>query len=313
MKKHNNYANYNFSDYSEITGDALYTINGGAQVENTMEGVANAKPGDTIIRNDGSPYTLNQGDINWSNQQLGGSNTTTATTTNSSSTKNYTPTGPSGSSSNSTQKTSSSTAQTTQRQTYNNTNIDIPEDIKNNPNAYAYYMSLQAKAIEAGDSIKYKDYNVMGVGKMATKKSLYGAPTDSRRVTSPKGYREDADPKEHTGIDIGALVAGVKGDNIYSVENGTVRRNGKTDSKSTRLEIWLPNGDTAVYMHGDFLDFKTGDIIEKGQVLGSMSDKGCKGQVHLHFEIRTQGVYTKLASEAPDPLTVLPKDYQLQY
>ena len=35
MKNHSNFGIYDFSDYSEITGDALYQINGGAQIENS--------------------------------------------------------------------------------------------------------------------------------------------------------------------------------------------------------------------------------------------------------------------------------------
>lgn len=38
---------------------------GSQRVENTNEAVANAKAGDTIVRNDGSVYTLNEGDIEW--------------------------------------------------------------------------------------------------------------------------------------------------------------------------------------------------------------------------------------------------------
>ena len=45
------FENFDFSDCREITGDELYKINGGKQVENSNEGVANAQPGDTIIRN----------------------------------------------------------------------------------------------------------------------------------------------------------------------------------------------------------------------------------------------------------------------
>lgn len=59
------FENFDFSDCREITGDELYKINGGKQVENSNEGVASAQPGDTIIRDDHTEITLNQGDINW--------------------------------------------------------------------------------------------------------------------------------------------------------------------------------------------------------------------------------------------------------
>ena len=74
--------NLYFSDCREITGDELYKINGGKQVENSNEGVANAQPGDTIIRDDHTEITLNQGDIDWAQAHTGSGNTTTQTIQN---------------------------------------------------------------------------------------------------------------------------------------------------------------------------------------------------------------------------------------
>ena len=46
MKKYKDIGIYDFSDYAEeITGNALFKINGGAEVENSDKGVAGAKPG----------------------------------------------------------------------------------------------------------------------------------------------------------------------------------------------------------------------------------------------------------------------------
>ena len=47
----------------ELTEDELYIINGGAQIENSNEAVANAQVGDTLTRKDGTIVTINQGDI----------------------------------------------------------------------------------------------------------------------------------------------------------------------------------------------------------------------------------------------------------
>ncbi|MCQ2582683.1 MAG: hypothetical protein MJ160_02145 [Treponema sp.] len=59
MKKYKDLCDYDFSDYAEeITGDALFKINGGAEVQNSHEGVANAQVGDTITRNDGTVVTF---------------------------------------------------------------------------------------------------------------------------------------------------------------------------------------------------------------------------------------------------------------
>ena len=46
MKKYKDIGIYDFSDYAEeITGNALFEINGRAEVENSDKGVAGAKPG----------------------------------------------------------------------------------------------------------------------------------------------------------------------------------------------------------------------------------------------------------------------------
>ena len=74
---------YHFSDCHEITGDELYRINGGKQVENSNEGVASAQPGDTIIRDDKTEFTLTQGNIDWAQAHTGNGNTTTQTSSDS--------------------------------------------------------------------------------------------------------------------------------------------------------------------------------------------------------------------------------------
>ncbi len=64
--------NYDFTGLAvEVTGDDLYLINGGAEVENSHQGVANAQVGDTITRSNGQVVTLNQGDIKYAQDQLG--------------------------------------------------------------------------------------------------------------------------------------------------------------------------------------------------------------------------------------------------
>ncbi len=59
------FSNYDFSDCVEITGDALYLINGGAKIENSVEAQANAKPSDTVTNSKGETHTLTKGDIDW--------------------------------------------------------------------------------------------------------------------------------------------------------------------------------------------------------------------------------------------------------
>lgn len=165
------------------------------------------------------------------------------------------------------------------------------------------------------DSGNYKgtsfvpDHSLTSGGK--EEESVLGAPTDSRRITGVIGEETPLQPS-HTGVDIGAVEPGVKGDPIYAVEDGTIIRVGTTsNSGSSILEQDLPNtDDTAVYQHGEFI-VEEGDTVERGEVIGYMSDIGTPGQVHLHFEIREDGQYAGPGGtgELVDPLDYLPSSY----
>ena len=75
-KKYPKLEDYDLSDYIELTGDILYKINGGAQIENSNEAVANAQVGDSLTRKNGTVVEITQGDIDWAREQVGtGGNT----------------------------------------------------------------------------------------------------------------------------------------------------------------------------------------------------------------------------------------------
>ena len=58
-------------DYRELTLEEQYLVNGGAEVANTNEAVANSKPGDTVTRDDKTTHVITQGDINWAKEHCG--------------------------------------------------------------------------------------------------------------------------------------------------------------------------------------------------------------------------------------------------
>ena len=158
MKKYKDIGIYDFSDYAEeITGNALFKINGGAEVENSHEGVAGAKPGDTITRIDGTVVTLKQADIDYANAQLGNNGNNGTGNTNGSSGSNNTSisrsTNNSSSGANNTGISNTSTSEST---------LEVSEEIKQNSDAYANYMSLQGRAKDEGEPNRYKGYNVLG-------------------------------------------------------------------------------------------------------------------------------------------------------
>lgn len=84
--------------------------------------------------------------------------------------------------------------------TYQNFGIydfsDYAEEIKSNPQAYAYYKALQGQARSEGNTGKYKGYNVLGVGNIKGEvKPIMGEHVYSEYFINkyvPEQYRVDA-------------------------------------------------------------------------------------------------------------------------
>ena len=170
MKKYKDFGVYDFSDYAEeITGDAVFKINGGGKVENSHEGVAGAKPGDTITRKNGDVIVLKQADIDYANAQLGNNgNDGTGNTNGNSGTGNNSNSGSNNTSNSRSTNNSSSGANNTgiSNTSTSESTPEVSEEIKQNSDAYANYMSLQGRAKDEGEPDRYKGYNVLGCRKM---------------------------------------------------------------------------------------------------------------------------------------------------
>lgn len=96
--------------------------------------------------------------------------------------------------------------------------------------------------------------------------------------------------------------------------DGEIMRVGETESKSSILVLDLPNtDDTAVYQHAEFI-VAVGETVKKGDIIGYMSDIGTPGQVHLHFEIRQDGLYAGAGGTGVlvNPLDYLPDTYTVE-
>ena len=80
--------NYDYSSFArDMTEEELLTVNGGKQIANTNEAVANAEVGDTLTRSDNTTVVITQADIDWAKDQVSmpdSSSGTTATDSGSS-------------------------------------------------------------------------------------------------------------------------------------------------------------------------------------------------------------------------------------
>lgn len=115
------------------------------------------------------------------------------------------------------------------------------------------------------------------------------APT-SKRITSKFGYRLHPILKVnklHTGIDIGVG----SGNNIVAVNSGKVIKAAWNNSYGYMVMIDHGGGIVTLYAHNSSLKVKTGDMVERGQVIALSGSTGMSTGPHLHFEVRVNGQY----------------------
>ncbi len=125
----------------------------------------------------------------------------------------------------------------------------------------------------------------------------YVWPTKSTRIT--QSYSSG-----HTGIDIGAVTAGVEGDPIYAFCSGKVKRvfnwnasQGTSGNASMGNCVFIQsanpkpsNGGSylrTIYMHMQSAPLvSVGQYVTKGQIIGYMGNTGNSSVAHLHFAMQ---------------------------
>lgn len=113
-------------------------------------------------------------------------------------------------------------------------------------------------------------------------------PTPSTRITSQFGNRNNPITNKnewHTGVDIGAVQAGVYGDPIWSIEDGIVKYAGWLRGYGITIIIEHSSGIESKYAHLDKIQVNLRSKVTKGQEIGNMGNTGTSTGVHLHFEI----------------------------
>ena len=98
-------------------------------------------------------------------------------------------------------------------------------------------------------------------------------------ISSTYGWRWG---KMHEGYDIAGTGCGSP---IYATNNGVVVQAGYTGTNGNYVYINHNNGYYSVYAHMDSIRVTEGQIVEGGQVIGTMGDSGFATGVHLHFAI----------------------------
>jgi len=89
----------------------------------------------------------------------------------------------------------------------------------------------------------------------------------------------------HAGIDF----AGKNGSEVIAVASGVVTHAGKRSGYGQMVEINHGGGYVTRYGHHASLLVKVGDIVKKGQAIGTMGSSGRSTGPHVHFEVLKDG------------------------
>ena len=112
-----------------------------------------------------------------------------------------------------------------------------------------------------------------------------GAPIKYIRITDKFGYRIHPITKKrhhHSGIDMSAEI----GTPIYAPADGVVEYAKYKGSYGNYLLINHPFGFKTAYGHLEKFTVKSGDYIDKGDLIGYVGNTGRSTGPHLHYEIR---------------------------
>ncbi len=96
-------------------------------------------------------------------------------------------------------------------------------------------------------------------------------------ISSGYGWRWG---KLHEGIDI---TGPGQGSPIYAANNGTVQTSGYTSTNGNYIVIDHGNGLLTVYAHLSSRKVQAGQVVESGQLIGTMGQTGFATGTHLHF------------------------------
>lgn len=105
---------------------------------------------------------------------------------------------------------------------------------------------------------------------------------DAGRITSKYGRRHG---RYHRGVDI----AQPKGTNVYATFDGKVRISKYMKGYGNFIAIRHENGLETLYGHLTQRNFKEGDWVEAGQIIGLTGSTGRSTGPHLHYEVRYNG------------------------
>lgn len=124
--------------------------------------------------------------------------------------------------------------------------------------------------------------------KLAADVFLAGRPVRQGWMSSRYGKRNDpitGRPAWHQGVDFAAK----EGSDVVAVAAGIVVYSGQRSGYGKMVEISHGGQFSTRYGHHKDLRVKVGDIVRKGQTVGTMGSSGRSTGPHVHFEVYKNG------------------------
>jgi murein DD-endopeptidase MepM/ murein hydrolase activator NlpD len=121
-----------------------------------------------------------------------------------------------------------------------------------------------------------------------TKKGKFGSPLSSARISSGYGNRRRpiaGATTFHQGIDFAAP----SGTPIYATHNGYVTNAGWSNGYGNNVSISTGGGVESFYGHQSKLAVKSGQYVQKGQIIGYVGSTGVSTGPHLHYGVKING------------------------
>ena len=118
------------------------------------------------------------------------------------------------------------------------------------------------------------------------------------RVSSEFGYRVHPiyrTRRLHAGIDMGAAA----GTPIATSNTGVVIFAGRRGGYGNTIIVDHGGGITTLYAHQSRLGASTGQLVDRGDIIGFVGTTGTSTGNHLHFEVRVNGVPTNPRNYLP--------------
>ncbi len=166
-----------------------------------------------------------------------------------------------------------------------------PTAVREDPLGWA---DLQASLRGLSAQLKTREAELEVLDSLLRDREFYQAASVAGRPVTwgwmSSGFGKRVDPFSgqmawHAGVDF----AGRAGSDVVAVASGVVTYAGKRYGYGQMVEVNHGDGYVTRYGHHESLLVKTGDIVKKGQPIGTMGSSGRSTGPHVHFEVLKNG------------------------